>query len=371
MSRERHDPQAGTERRIAARHLLRRPLTCREHDPEVFALIRRHETELDRWFTQRLGYRLHVDGDTARLLKGGYIPEERPLLTHNGRPLTRPEYTILSLILATTVAGPAVISLRDLIEGVRSGAAESELRLTEDSTQRRATVTVLRWMIVNGLAEEMHETVDAYIDDADADAVLRIRPDRISLLPSPALAEAEVTEILLDRAERRGATRQWLRSRIVEDPVVYQTDLTDDEWYELRRRLGEDEPMVYEMFGLVLEARAEGIAAIDEEGGLSEERFPKGGTLGHAALLLIDRIADSGGRVDETKLVATARELSEENSARWSREMVEAPHRLAKAAADLLCGLRLAEWSGGHLCLQPAAARFLAMEGQGTQEPLW
>lgn len=371
MNVEGHDPQAGTERRIAARHLLRRPLSCREHDPEVFSLIRRHETELDRWFTQRLGYRLHVDGDTARLLKSGYIPKARPLLTHNGRPFTRLEYTILSLILATTVAGPAIVSLRDLIEGVRSAAAETELKLTEDSTQRRATVSVLRWMIVNGLAEEMHETVDAYIDDADADAVLRIRPDRVSLLTSPALAGAEDPETMFDRAERRDATRQWLRGRIVEDPVVYQTDLTGEEWSELRRRLSEEEPMVYDMFGLVLEARAEGVAAIDEEGGLSEERFPKGGTLGHAALLLIDRIADSGGRVDETTLVKLATELTEEHSTRWSREMVEAPHRLADAAADTLCGLRLAEWNDSHLCLLPAAGRFLAVEEPESQNALW
>lgn len=129
--------------------------------------------------------------------------------------------------------------------------------------------------------------------------------------------------------------------------------------------------MVYDMFGLVLEARAEGVAAIDEEGGLSEERFPKGGTLGHAALLLIDRIADSGGRVDETTLVKLATELTEEHSTRWSREMVEAPHRLADAAADTLCGLRLAEWNDSHLCLLPAAGRFLAVEEPESQNALW
>src|SRR5690554_6338644 len=117
-----HDPQAGTERRIAARHLLTRPLTCQEHDPDVFKLIRRHQTQLDRWFTQRLGYRLHVVGDTARLFKSGYIPTDRPLRAASGRPFNRREQVVLALVLATTVAGPDVISLRDLVVAVRSAA---------------------------------------------------------------------------------------------------------------------------------------------------------------------------------------------------------------------------------------------------------
>src|SRR5690606_2779494 len=104
-----NDPQAAIELRIAARRLLRRPLTCREHDPDVFALIRRHETQLDRWFTQRLGYRLHVDGDTARLFKSGYVPAGRPLQATTERDFTRLEYVILGLVLATTVAGPEVV----------------------------------------------------------------------------------------------------------------------------------------------------------------------------------------------------------------------------------------------------------------------
>jgi hypothetical protein len=55
----------------------------------------------------------------------------------------------------------------------------------------------------------------------------------------------------------------------VEDPVVYREDLTDGEWAELRRRLGEEERFLEEMFGLELEVRAEGVAA--------RARDPQGG----------------------------------------------------------------------------------------------
>ena len=91
------DPQAAVERRIAARHLLAHPLTCKEHDPEVFALIRRHESELDRWFTQRLGYRLHLGADIARLFKSGLVPERRPLRTATDRAFHHLEYVYLML----------------------------------------------------------------------------------------------------------------------------------------------------------------------------------------------------------------------------------------------------------------------------------
>ena len=59
---------------MAARHLLQHPFTCREQHPDLFAVIRRHEQDLDRWFTQRLGYRLHVSSFTARLFKTTIVP---------------------------------------------------------------------------------------------------------------------------------------------------------------------------------------------------------------------------------------------------------------------------------------------------------
>ena len=116
------DPQAPIERRAAARHLIQRPLTCREHDPDVFRLIRRHEADLDRWFTQRLGYRLHVDADTARLYKAGVLVEHRPLRTTSGRAFHHREYVLLSLVLATTAAGsPATLARSESARSVSSG----------------------------------------------------------------------------------------------------------------------------------------------------------------------------------------------------------------------------------------------------------
>lgn len=425
------DPQAAGERRAAARHLVQRPLTCLEDDPDVFRLIRRHETELDRWFTQRLGYRLHVDADSARLFKTTALVDHQPLRTSSGRAFHQLEHVLLALVLATTAAGPAVISLRDLVDSVRSAAVEADITLAGDATERRALVAVLRWMIDHGLAAEMHAQVDAYATDAAADAVLQVRPDRIALLPLPALVGAPDADTLVDRAERRAATRQWLRARLVEQPVVYRDDLDDAEWGELRRRLGDEERILDEMFGLVVEARAEGVAAVDPAGTLARRRFPGGGTVAHAALLLLESLAGdpspgpaetgthddgthhtgaqhdaaqhSGAYHDGTHHAGRAHTfaeiterlaaLAERNARRWASDLVSAPAKLARAVVDLLVEVRLAEripapsadsgrWdrrataSEQAIRILPAAARFRAVErspvgADQTQDTLW
>lgn len=376
------DPQAAVERRHAARHLLQHPLTCAEHDPETFALVRRHEEELDRWFTQRLGYRLQVSTDTARLAKTSAATPARPLLTSTGRPFHQLEYVLLALTLASTVAGQAVISLRDLVDLVRSAAADAGVALADDGTHRRAQVAVLRWMIDNGLAVELYDQVDAYKDDAEADAVLRMRPDRIALLPLPAMVDVDDAADVLARTDRRPARRTWLRARLVEGPVLYRHDLTDEEWDELRRRQADEARILGEMFGLEVETRAEGVATIDPEGELSAVRFPGTGTVHHAALLLIGELCRRGhirdARADEAAswadqeaLTDAVRELSAPHARRWKTDLVQRPEQLVREVVDLLVSLRLAEVGfGGSVRLLPAAARFRAVEERPQERPV-
>lgn len=377
------DPHGPAERRAAARRLLQHPLTCAEHDADLFRLIRRHAAELDRWFTQRLGYRLHVDSDTARLFKTGFVPEDRPLRTRSERPFHQGEYILLALVLSATAAGPAVISLRDLVDAVRSAAAEAEVTLTGEDSERRALVSVLRWMIDHGLAREMHSRVEGYATDETADAVLKIRPDRIALLCLPTLVGADDGADLLGRADRRASTRQWLRLRLVEDPVTYRHDLTDPEWFELRRRLSEEARMLEEMFGLVVEARAEGVAAVDPSGNLSSRRFPGTDTVGHAALLLFEHLRPSEGRPPahaRDEIVSHLAQLTATHRS-WKKDLVANPERLADHVIRLLVQLRLARLVPAtqdedrlQIELLPAAARFLAVETEAvpaSQAELW
>lgn len=360
------DPHAPGERQAAARHLLDRPLVCQEDDTDTFTLIRRHEADLDRWFTQRLGYRLHVDADTARLFKTGGCRGDRRLSTPD-RPLNQREHVVLALVLASLASGPSVISLRDLVAGVRSAAVDAEVDYGTEAADRRALVVALRWMLGVRLVAELHARVEEYANDEDADAVLRTRPDRIALLVMPALAGADTVEELLGRAERRDVTREWLRQRLTEDPVLYRTDVSDDEWSELRRRLGEETRLLDEMFGLRLEARAEGIAAIDPAGTLSSTRFPTTGSIGRAALVVLDLILQ--GEADPVTRFA---DILRDRPRGWSKQALEAPERMARHAIDLLVDTRLATRDGDSVKPLPAASRFRpdVTDSEG-QQTLW
>ncbi len=358
-----------TELRVACRHLVSRPLVLAERDPDAFALIRRHEHVLDRWFTQRFGYRLQVTADTARLFKNTWVPHRRPLMTAGGtsRQLTQREYTLLALALAAVAAGPDVISLRDLLHEIRSAATDADVALTNEAADRRAVVVALKWMVDHGLAEEMHDRIDRYAADEDADAVLRIRPDRVALLPLPVLATAESAAELVDRSEARVATsRAFMRCQLLEDPVLYRSDLDTAEWAELRRRLSEEGAIFFEMFDVTIEARAEGLAVIDEDGRLTDSVFPRTGTVGHAALLLLAQATASheptsevaaGAVLHRDDVDAIVSELADGHRKYWS-QLAEEPAKLTDAVLDLLEDHHLVAVEGGTVVLLPAAWRY-------------
>lgn len=365
------DPGLALDLRDAARCLAANPLVLAEFDPDMFLTIRRHEQKLDQWFTRRFGYRLQVTADTARLFKTTVVAARRPLRTasSHSRPFSGREYTMFALTLAAVAAGPSVISLRDLIHEIRSAAIDAEVALTEESADRRALVTALRWMIRHGLAVEMHDRVDRYAADRAADAVLRIRPDRIALLLLPVLARSETVEQVLDRSGQRLSSRAWMRAVLLEEPVLYRTDLADGEWAELRNRLNEESAILGEMFGLEIEARAEGVMVIDPEDSLTDSRFPQSATVGHAALLLIDRLAETDRtRVERGSLIEIVSDLAVEHRRFWSK-LADNPERLAAEVLELLQDHRLAEFDSDAIRLLPAAWRYRVVGESGDDGP--
>lgn len=356
----RDDPQQPGERTAAARALLVQPWRTAEADPALFVLIRRHAETLDRWFTQRLGYRLIVHGDTARLVKTGHVPGDRPLRTHTDRPFTGREYVMLALVLAATASGPDRISLRDLVLLVRSAAADAGVSLDGGAPERRALVTALRWLIARGVMRELDRTVAGYESDGDADALLEIRNDRLALLAAPPLVGTDSAEQLLERAAGEATGRAAVRRRLVEDPVVDAADLAGQDWAELRRRLREEVRYLEEMFGFVIEARAEGVVAVDVDGGCSDHAFPRPGTVPHAALLLLHAL------VDRYREGASPAQLDEELTGLidrygryWSQDAVSDPGALRSKAVDLLALMGLAAVApDGYVSPRPVAARY-------------
>jgi len=131
------------------------------------------------------------------------------------------------------------------------------------------------------------------------------------------------------------------------------------------------------MLGLVLEARAEGVAMIDPAGVLADRRFPSTGTLGHAALLVIERLMNesASGEVPHDTIASLIAELADQHSKRWSQDYVDRPERLLRDVATLLCDVHLAATDDNSFRLLPAAARFKPVEPNAAtddrQAALW
>ena len=83
-----------------------------------------------------------------------------------------------------------------------------------------------------------------------------------------------------------------------------------------------------------------------------------GGTVGHCALLLIERLgaASTRGEVD-----AAVAELAGAHVAHWSKDLTAAPDRLGREALSLLVSQRLIEidTESDAVRLLPAARRFV------------
>lgn len=367
------NPQQALDLRDAARYLVAHPLVLAEHEPEMFLLIRRYEQRLDRWFTQRFGYRLQVTTDTARLFKSTVVASRRPLRTASkqSRSFSIREYTMLALALAACAAGRGVTSLRDLIHEIRSAATDAGVRLTEEYADRRALVTALRWMVGNGVMKEMHDSVYRYVSDSEADAVLQIRSDRVALLPMPVLARSETVADVLDRSDQGLSTRARMRSLLLEEPVIYRHDLTDEQWTTLRQRLRVESSIFDEMFGLHIETRSEGVAAIDPQNQLTDSRFPRPHTVGHAALLLIVRlIATDRTSIEWNSVTEVVASLAEEHRRYWSQRLAGNLDLLTRKVLELLQDHRLVEMTDDIVHLLPAAWRYSVKIETGVQTPL-
>jgi uncharacterized protein (TIGR02678 family) len=149
-----------------------------------------------------------------------------------------------------------------------------------------------------------------------------------------------------------------VRRRLVEDPVLQAEDVSPEDWAELRRRFGEESRYLEEMFGLRVEARAEGAASIDVDGGCTDIAFPAGGTTAHAALLLLDVLtARHRGGADPAVLQGELRVLVQRYGRFWRRDVD--PQILLPDVVGLLAAMTLVTIEpDGRVGPRPVAARF-------------
>lgn len=423
------DAQGAAERRRAMRAILRRPLlVAHGPDPDVFRLVRRHQTWLRDWFARETGWSLRVDPEVARLAK---IPAD---LTDSTRPATagsaqqpfgRRRYVLLCLALAGLERADNQITLGRLADDVMLGAAAPEfgdagISFSLDSRDERADlVAAVRVLLELGVLRRVagdETTFTAGTGDAlyDLDRralagmlVTRRGPSTVTDNPNPAAGPAAgpggaggaesagraapadvdgrlaavVEELTADTDDARAlARRHALTRRLLDDPVVYYADLDEGERAYLTSQRSALTRRITEATGLVAEVRAEGIAMVDPDGDLTDTRMPEDGTDGHATLLLAEHLAREGARLGPDQPIAVAdldahmRQLIAVHQKHWRKGVTEpdAEVELVDRALSRMRALGLLRRRGDYVFALPALARFALgdLRDGGGQEAL-
>jgi uncharacterized protein (TIGR02678 family) len=353
------------ERRRAARALLTRPLLTA--GTEQFRLVRKHAAELAAWFTQETGWRLVVDTQTARLFKtpARLRDHTRPALTPKTRvPFTRRRYVLLCLALAVLERSDAQITLGRLAEGVLTGAADPalaeagiEFRL-ERREERSDLVAAVRVLLELGALRRVAGDEEAFLTapgpadaapgksvrtDSDVlyDVERRVLAELLATTRGPSTVgeagfERRLAALTAEPAPdtdelRLRALRHRLTRRLLDDPVVYYAELSEEERAYLVSQRHAIARRINELTGLVGELRAEGVAMVDPDDELTDVRMPEQGTDGHVTLLIAAYLATAARPQSVFELTRLVRRLAIEHRAYWRKSATE-----PAAAADLV-----------------------------------
>jgi uncharacterized protein (TIGR02678 family) len=380
------DAQREDERRRAARALLRNPLII-PHGPRAaeFALIRRHAGYLAEWFAREAGWSLHTDAGVARLRKvpGRHDDAGRAASARNKQPFSRRRYVLTCLALAALERAESQVTLGWLVDRVLAFAADEELVqagmgfVLESREERGDLAAVASLLLTIGVLIKVAGDEQAFVNrtgDALYDVDRRVLSVLLTTRRGPSMIEAAdletrlaaITEDLVPDTEdgRNRMIRHTITRRLLDDPVLYFADLSEDERAYLDRQRGPLLKRLTEATGLIAEVRAEGIALLDPTGDATDMGMPEEGTEGHATLLLAEHLSARLRGGAEAVTVDSAerhmRRLIGEHKAHWRKSARDpgADRDLTAHALHRLAALGLIERRGAEIRPQPALARF-------------
>ncbi len=361
------------------RMLLASPLLTAAREPDGFDLVRRRREPITKWFDYYCGWRLHVEprAGYARLIKTTHRPDPtRPARrTRSGNaPFDRRRYTLLCVVCAELLAGPAT-TIGLLADRVRQTTTVEGLPAFDPSRrdERSAFVDVLLFLEHHGATEPVDGATQTFLDHPDAKVLYRVDTTLVTRLLAAPTAPSTVDDIAqLTRenryddsstAQRNLWTRHSVLRRLVDDPVVYRDELTEDQRAFLASPSGRK--LVHTAVGIAgctLEERAEGFLLVDADAIATDTRFPDDDSHAKvAALILLDRLAH--GDATEDDLVAETDQLLTRfpNWAKAYRSDGGAA-RLAQDGLALLRAFGLARTENGNVSRLPAAARYAVEE---------
>lgn len=375
--------QRAEERERALRAILMRPLLA--GGSTELALVRRHGPWLRDWFAREAGWRLTIQRGCARLYK---TPATTVDATRGLPGFDRERYVLLCLVCAVLERADAQITLRTLGERLVEAMADPELAARgveldlERARERRALVQVCRYLLELGVLSRVAGDEEAWINRS-GDTLYDVHRRVLAALPAstrgasqlsgasaPSSLEARLAALVEEPGSdgpegSRTAVRHRLARRLLDDPVTYHDELTEEERQYLANQRGPMAARLAEAAGLEAELRAEGLALVDPAGALSDEDLPSAGTDAHVTLLVADYIAresrgDPSRLFSTPELAAWVRGAADEYGRYWRKGAREpgAETELAAGAVDRLLALGLARRREGAIQARPALHRY-------------
>ena len=372
--------------RAGVRSLLASPLLDGS-SPAGLAEVRRHRSDLARFFGEELGY--HLDASRSGVVRLAKMPSPahvtRGLTGRNGRRFDGRRYAVTCLVLAAVESAGERTTLARLFEEVASRAAGiPDLSFDVDvAADRRLFVHAVQAAVDLGVLELAEGDEERFARGSEGgDALYRVDRERLALLPTApmppslvAVPEDLAQEAYPDTEDGRVRRRRHRVMRcLVEEPVTYTTDLSADELDYIRSQRPRIERILTEHVGLSLEVRAEGWVTVDDSGELTDLSWPDFGTANTVALRICDELGRRRRQAApepwaRDAVISFVASLAAEYTGYWRKgaDTEGQAGRLADEALDILETARLAARVDGGVVPLAAAGRFAAKEAMRSE----
>lgn len=389
------------ERQRALHALVQHPLLSAAGPLSAeFGLVRRHAAWLRDWLARNPGWSLQIDSETARLRKtpadlaDGARPAREPT---NGLPFSRRRYVLLCLALAALERADRQTTLGRLAEAIVGFAAAdpalAAAGVSFDLTgqdQRRDLVHVMRLLLDLRVLVRVHGDEQQYLA-ARGDVLYNVNRPALAGMLNVKRGPSTIDETALDRRldalveepvpdtgdGRNRHLRSQLTRKLLDDPIVYYDQLSDDERAYLSSQRAFLIGQIHEATGLIPEVRREGIAMVDEVGDMTDLGLPEEGTEGHLTLLLAEHLAERARRdgpvaVGYMALRHYVAELIVRHRSHWRKDVSEpgAEFTLTEQTIDRLEALRLVRRTDDGVVPLPTLGRYALDSVEETEAPL-
>lgn len=358
------------DKQTAFAGLLASPLVTPWTDPGLYALVTRHEHDLETWCA-RLGYRLVRVDRTVRLRR---TPVGGPPAVPAGEPPRR-RPLVLTLVVAAALEDQRddSVTLQELSDAVRRTTAIHGLA-PYDPAQRAHRVDLVqavRLLVAHGVLEQRTQRADLLDswerDGAGIGAGYVVHRDAMVLLVDTRDAELAVAP-LPPGPDNRGV--RLLRA-LVETQALHPLELADEDHTYLTHQRHRLVAQAEEMTGGVVEVRSDALVLIlPSDKGLKPDLFvgfPEATAADWVALAVLDGaiaasapdIVPGRRRCPRAEVRALAGRVHAEYGPRLTVALREGPDAVRLAAQRQLVSAGLVTVTdAGDWILAPEAARY-------------